>query len=155
MLRKKLEALKSKQKPGQTLTEKFETELDEEMIPPSPAPITKSHDVAYIIINKDELCTAYTDLTGQFTFRSSRGNQYILVGYHYNTNCIIVEPLKNIIASTITSAWTNLHKTFEQAGIAPNTYIMDNDTSGEFMRAIKENKAAYQLMPPRTHTAGI
>ena len=63
-LRKKLEILKSEQKPGQTLADKFQSKLDEDSFLPSPTPNTKSHDVAYMIINKDELCTAYIDLTG-------------------------------------------------------------------------------------------
>ena len=86
-----------------------------------------------MIINKIELCTAYTSLSGQFHFRSSRGNQYVMVGYHYDANCIIEEPLRNRTANEITQAWNNLHQTFEQAVISPNTYIMDNETSGKFM----------------------
>ena len=82
ILRKKLEILKSKQKPGQTLADIFQSKLDKDILPPSPTPNTKSHDVAYMIINKDELCTAYTDLTGQIPFKSSRCNQYVMVEYH-------------------------------------------------------------------------
>ena len=81
-----------------------------------------------MIINKDELCTAYTDLMGQLTFRSSRGNQYVLVVHHYDANCIISEPLKNRTASSITQAWTKLQQLFEQSRISPNNYIMDNET---------------------------
>ena len=65
---KKLEILESKQKPGQTLADTLQSDIDEYGFPPSPTPNAKSHDVAYMIINKDEFCTAYTDLTGKFSF---------------------------------------------------------------------------------------
>ena len=150
-----METLKRKEKPEQTLAQTLQTELDEDSYPPSPTPNTKSHDIAYIIINKDELFTAYTDLTGQFPFKSSRSNQYVLLWYHYDTNCIIAETLKNRTASSITTACTNLHRIFEQEEISPNTYIMDNETSGEFMRALKDKNAAYQLVPPPTHRRNL
>jgi hypothetical protein len=37
----------------------------------------------------------YTDQTGCFPVTSSQGNQYILVLYDYDSNAILVEPLKN------------------------------------------------------------
>ena len=135
------------------MADTLQSELDEDSFPLSPTPNTKSHDVVYTIINKDELCTTYTDLAGWFPFRSSRGNQYVLVEYHYDNNCIIADLLENRTASSIIQAWTKLHQLFEQVGIAPNIYIMDNDTSGEFMRVIKEKGTAYQLVPLHTHTS--
>ena len=38
---------------------------------------------------------AYTYLTGRSPYRSSRGNEYILVGYHFDGNTILAEPIKN------------------------------------------------------------
>ena len=133
----------------------FQKELDEDSFPPSSTPKTKSHDVAYMIINKDESCTAYTDLTGKFPLRSSRVNQYVLVGYYYDANCVIVEHLRNRTAGYITQAWNNLHQVFEQSGIAPNTYIMNNETSGEFMRSLKDKGLKYQLVPPNSHPRNL
>ena len=63
-LRKNIEILTSKQQPEQTLAVTFQKDLDEDSFPPLPTSNTKSHDISYIIINKDELCTTYTDLTG-------------------------------------------------------------------------------------------
>ena len=142
-LQKKLEILKNKQQPGQTQAAIFQKELDEDSFPSSINPNTKSHNVAHMIINKDELCTGYTDIAGQFTFRSRRGNQYVLVGYHYDTNCIIAEPLRNRTTGAITQAWNKLIQVFEQEGIESNTYIMDNETYGEFMRALNDKGATY------------
>eukprot|EP00957_Ditylum_brightwellii_P120465 9191246-Ditylum_brightwellii.AAC.1 len=36
----------------------------------------------------------FTNQTGKFPWRSSRGNQYILVLYEYDGNVILVEPIK-------------------------------------------------------------
>ena len=108
-----------------------------------------------MIINKDELCTVYTDLTGQFPFKSIRGNTYVLVEYHYDANCIIAEPSNNRTARSITQVWTKSHQLFKQAEIAPSTYIMDNETSGEFIRALKEKGTAYHLIPSHTHRRNL
>ena len=37
----------------------------------------------------------YTDQTGQFPVMSSKGNQYILILYEYDTNAILTEALQN------------------------------------------------------------
>ena len=42
----------------------------------------KINQVAYILIDKKNIKTAYQDLTGRFPIKSSRGNEYILIGYH-------------------------------------------------------------------------
>ena len=37
----------------------------------------------------------YSDLTGKFRVQSDRGNNYIMVAYHYDANNILTAPLKN------------------------------------------------------------
>ena len=41
----------------------------------------------YMVIDKAEICTAYTDLTGRFSCKSSSGKEFILVEYQYDANC--------------------------------------------------------------------
>ena len=65
-------------------------------------------------------------LTGPFPQRSSSGNQYLLIGYHYDGNAIIATPIKNRHAAIITTAWKHLHSKFTAAGVPPSTYVMDN-----------------------------
>ena len=93
------------------------------------------------------------DLTGQFPYCSSRGNQYILIGYHYDSNAILGLPLKNRQANTITSAWKQLDKKLAQAGEVTNTWILDNEVSGELKAAMEKRKASFQLVPPHSHRA--
>ena len=59
-------------------TKNIET-ITMDSFPSSPTPNKKSHQVAYVILNKTDLNTAYQDLTGRFPVRSSRGNEYTAI----------------------------------------------------------------------------
>jgi hypothetical protein len=51
----------------------------------------------------------YTDQTGPFPVRSSRGYQYILVCYDYDSNAILTEPMKNSSKAELLRAYTVVH----------------------------------------------
>ena len=150
-----LKKLQDRIKPGQTLTDVLNTDIANDCFPPSATPNIQTNEVAYAIINKKEICTAYTDLTGRFPMRSSRGNQYIMVGYHYDGNCILGKAIKDRRSSTLTAAWQSLHETFQRAGVPPATYVMDNEISNELLQALRENGTTYQLVPPHTHRRNL
>ena len=103
-IRLKLDQLKAQIKTGTSLSDALKQDMDNDMFLPSDQPNMKKHEFVYSII-QDSSITAYTDLTGRFPYRSSRGNEYILVGYHYDSNAILVQPLGNREAKTITNAW--------------------------------------------------
>jgi len=88
------------------------------------------------------------DLTGRFPKRSSCGNQYILVGYHYDGNCILGIPIKNRRGVTITEAWTSLHAMFKKSGAPPQTYVLDNEASKDLIESFDEEQINYQLVTP-------
>ena len=113
--------MKAKKKLGQSIQEVLQQELDDNSFPTSPTPNLKTNDVAYMVIDKNEIGTAYIDLTGRFPCRSSSGNEYVLVAYHYDGNCIVGRTLKNRRKETITATWQALHDSFSTAGVAPNT----------------------------------
>jgi len=75
------------------------------------------------------------DLTGNFPKRSSRGNEYILVGYHYNANHIRGIPIKNQQGPTIKEALEQLHQDFKKAGVALQTYVLDNEKSKDLLES--------------------
>ena len=52
---------------------------------------------------------AFSDLTGRFLHCSSQGIEYILVVYHYDSNVILVESVKNCQAAELTIAWEKLN----------------------------------------------
>ena len=82
----------------------------------------------------------YIDFTGRFPYRSSWGNEYIIVGYNYGGNCILAEPIKNYEAKSITDAWTKINDKFYIAGIQSKVYLLDNEISGEFKNVLKNKK---------------
>ena len=87
----------------------------------------KTNAVIYSTIQSTD--KAYLDLTGRFPYCSSRGNQYILIGYHYDSNTILGVPLKNRQATTITIGWNTLNDKLKQAGEKVNIWVLDNESS--------------------------
>ena len=83
----------------------MQVEFNADSFPISPTPNTKTDNIAYMGINRNDLTLAYTDLTGRFPCKSRRGNEYILVAYHFDGNFIIARALKNRKADPITEAW--------------------------------------------------
>jgi hypothetical protein len=57
---------------------------------------TKTHLVCAILVDQGQL---YTDLTGKFRVRSSKGNSYVMVCYVYDCNYVKVIPMKSRSAS--------------------------------------------------------
>ena len=104
-----------------------------------------------MLINLDQSITGFIDLTGRFPKISSHGNQYIMVRYHYDVNCILAKLIKNRQGSTITEAWQSNHNDFKKAGTAPTTYILDNETSKELMEGFDKERISYQLVTPYKH----
>jgi len=65
----------------------------EDYFPSSPQPNNKSKEVCYAVYESNDIA-GYMDLTGRFPKISSSGNQYILVGYNYDSNYKHAEPIK-------------------------------------------------------------
>jgi hypothetical protein len=53
---------------------------------------TKTHLVYAVLVDQGQL---YTDLTGKFPVRSSKGNSYVMVCYVYDCNYVKVIPMKS------------------------------------------------------------
>ena len=130
-------------------------DMDDDSFPSPDEDNTKCNDVAYMVIDKDDLCTAYSDLTGRFPYKSRQGNEYILIAYHYDANFIYGMPIKNRKATTLATAWSQIHDIFTAAGVAPNVYVMDNEISNDLLAALDEKTVDYQLVPPHTHRRNL
>jgi hypothetical protein len=64
---------------------------------PTPANLgTKTHLVYAVLVDQGQL---YTDLTGKFPVRSSKGNWYVMVCYVFDCNYVKVVPMKSRSAS--------------------------------------------------------
>ena len=69
----------------------------------------------------------YTDQTGRFPVTSIRGNKYILVAYHFDSNTIHAEPLKTRSGLDLTTAYQKLHSLLTNRGLRPQLHILDNE----------------------------
>jgi hypothetical protein len=68
----------------------------EKQLPPDTEVGTKTRLVYAVVVNQGQL---YTDLTGKFPVRSSKGNSYVMLCYIYDCNYIKVVPIKSRSAS--------------------------------------------------------
>ena len=146
----KFDQLKTQVSENTSLTDVVIKDILKDAFPSSDVPNVKKHEAIYAII-KDSDITAYTDQTGRFPYRSSRGNEYLMIGYHYDANAILVGALKNREAQTLTTCWNKLNARFNIAGVQPTTYVMDNECSYTLKDALTKQNIKWQLVPPKTH----
>ena len=81
--------LKAKLKPDKTIKYAIQEASNQNKFPQSPSPNIKTNDVMYMVVNKDEISTAYIDIIGRFPCKSSSGNEYVIVAYHYDANLVM------------------------------------------------------------------
>ena len=124
-----------------------------DFFPESDVPNVRTHSVVFATLWIRAPDFASLDLTGRFPYRSSRGNEYMMVAYHYDANAILVEPMKNRSAMQLTNAWKALNKIFDRAGIQPSMYILDNEANSELKNAMAMENVTYQLVPPHNKRA--
>jgi hypothetical protein len=78
-------------------TSKTTITSDMEDVTVTPAGVgTKTHLVFAVLVDQGHL---YTDLTGKFTARSSKGNWYVMVCYFFDCNYVTVVLMKTRSAS--------------------------------------------------------
>ena len=97
----------------------------------------------------------YTDQTGKFPKKSSKGNHYIMVLIEIDSNAILVEAMKNRTAGEMIRAYTVLVTRLRNAGVTPTMHILDNECSEEFKAQIRKNNMTFQLVPPHDHRRNI
>ena len=93
----------------------------------------------------------YSDLTGQFTVQSDRGNNYILVAYHYDANTILTIPLNNETGTCILSGTTKIHDKLRKRGLTQKLHIMDNEVSEDLKKYFEDSDVQFQLVSPHIH----
>jgi hypothetical protein len=77
---------------------------------------TKTHLLYAVLVDQGQL---YTDLTGKFPVRSSKGNEYVMVCYVYDCNYVEVIPMKSLSASEWVKSYDTVHQELnsQQRGI--------------------------------------
>jgi hypothetical protein len=87
---------------------------------------TKIHLVYAVVVDQGQV---YTDLTGKFPVRSSKGNYYVMVCYVYDCNYVKVAPIKSRSASEWVKAYDIIHKELTVKGFKPKLQTLDNEAS--------------------------
>ena len=78
-----------------------------------------THELYKTIITFNIKRKGFSDLTGAFPHKSSRGDFYAMVMYDYDRNTILYEPIKNRHTETIHNAFLKIHKVRKAQGSEP------------------------------------
>jgi hypothetical protein len=87
---------------------------------------SNTHLVYAVVVDQGQL---YTDLTGKFPVRSSKGNPYVMVCYVYDCNYVKVIPVKSRSASEWVKAYDTIHQELTVKGFKPKLQTLDNEAS--------------------------
>jgi hypothetical protein len=109
---------------------------------------TKTHLVYAVVVNKGQL---YTNLTGKFPVRSSKGNSYVMVCYVYDCNYVKVIPMKSRSALEWVKSYDTVHQELAVKGFKPKLQTLNNESSAALKNFFTVNDIAYQLVPPHCH----
>jgi hypothetical protein len=120
----------------------------EKQQPPDTDLGTKTRLVYAVVVDQGQL---YTDLTGNFPVRSSKGNSYVMLYYIYDCNYIKVVPMMSRSASEWVKAYDSIHQELTIKGFKPKLQTLDNEASTALKNFFTANNIAYQLVPPHYH----
>jgi hypothetical protein len=109
---------------------------------------TKTRLVYAIVVDQDQL---YTDLTGIFPVRSSKGNSYVMVCYVYVCHYVKVILMKSRSASEWVKAYDTIHQELTVKGLKPKLQTLDNEASASLENFFTANDVDFQLVPPHCH----
>jgi hypothetical protein len=126
-------------------TSKASTEKQQ---PPDKELGTKTHLVYAVVVDKGQL---YTDLTGKFPVRSSKGNSYVMLCYIYDRNCIKVVPMKSRSVLEWVKVYDSIHQELTVKGFKPKLQTLHNKASTAFKTFFTVNNITYQLVLPNCH----
>jgi hypothetical protein len=103
---------------------------------------SKTHLVYAVLVDQGQL---YTDLTGKFPVRSSKGNWYVMVCYVFDCNYVKVVPMKSRSASEWVKAYALIHQELTAKGFKPKLQTLDNEAF------FTTNDVEYQLVLSHCH----
>ena len=75
------------------------------------------------------LSNIYTEQTGWFPVKPTRGYKYMTVTYEQDSNAIIVEPTKSNKGTDLKRAYKIILKTLKDRGLKLKILILDNECS--------------------------
>jgi hypothetical protein len=128
---------------------KVQYESEDEDITPQ-ASGGKTHLVFAVVLDQGQI---YTDLTGNFPARSSKGNNVLMECYYYDA--IYIRPIAMPYKSG--AEWVRalgiLFDEMTSKGFKPKLQTMDNEASAALKKYVTEKEMSYQLVPSHCHRA--
>jgi hypothetical protein len=97
----------------------------------------------------------YTDQTGIFTVVSSKGNKYIMILYDYDSNAILVQPIKDITAPELLKAFQVMEQELVARSLKPKLMRLDNEASKLLKTYLHEQNITFQLVSPYSHRQNL
>jgi hypothetical protein len=97
-----------------------------------------------VVVDQGQL---YTDLTGKFPVRYSKGNSYVMVCYVYDCNYVKVIPMKSRSAYEWVKAYDTIHQELTVKGFKPKLQTLNNEASTALKNFFTINDIAYQFVP--------
>ena len=117
-----------------------------------PGHAEKTHHCYVAVHSLDEHTgKIYADQTGKFPCTSASGNNYIMVIYDYDSNAILLEPIRNRKGPTLVEAHTKVHQRLTNAGLRPKFMMLDNECSNALKGFLHQEEVAFQLTPAGMH----
>jgi hypothetical protein len=117
--------------------------------PTSDVPNQRTHNIYAASIDiRGEIAT---DLTGRFLTTSYQGHKYILIEYDYESNAILVEPMKNRSAQEHLRAYNALYHYLCAQGFHLILQKLDNECSELLKNQMRTHGIDFQLAP--THAS--
>jgi hypothetical protein len=93
----------------------------------------------------------YTDQTGRFPVVSSKGNEYIMILYDYDSNAILAQPIKDRTAPELLKAFQVMEQEMVARGLTPKLMKLDNEASKVLKAYLHQQNITFQLVPPNSH----
>jgi hypothetical protein len=122
-----------------------------------PLPVIKQKEAIIKIydLSNEAQRLMYTNQTGKFLKKSSRGYQYIMVLIKIDSNAMLAKAIKNRTVGEMIRAYQVLVERLCSAGVNPTMHILDNELSAKFKERIKLNNMKCQLVPAHNHRQNI
>ena len=109
-----------------------------------------------LFIRTEPISKLYTDNMGRFPIHSRRGNNFIMLAYHVDTNVILVEPFASRHDRHHLAAADCIMANLTKRGHDVDLQILDNECSTVYKLQIEETWGGkIQLVPPDVQCRNI
>jgi hypothetical protein len=116
---------------------------------PTTLPHQKKNDI--LIINHEVKSLMYADQTGMFPAVLSRGNKYVMILHHIDSNSLWSKAMRNQSGGELILTHEQELAQMRRHGIILKHQILDNQASAEYKAAIEASSKTYEIVPPSNH----